>query len=56
MNFDEGILKSSCAEALNMNHFDEEAFKAEIQEITVMADGSLEYYLKDGGVKTWQRT
>ena len=48
MNFDEGILKSSCAEALNMNHFDEEAFKAEIQEITVMADGNLAFRFYDG--------
>lgn len=46
-------LKSVIAYYLNIPTFDEEIFKAEIKEITVMKDTSLVFYYKNGDIKEW---
>ena len=49
-------MRKILAYVMDMDDFNEKIFNEQIEEILVLEDGSLEYYLKDGGVKTWQRT
>lgn len=48
-------LRKISAYIMGTEEFDEAAFAEQIQEITVLADGSLEYQFYDGREKTWQR-
>lgn len=49
-------IRKVSAYILGMDDFDGEAFTEQIDHITALEDGSLEYIFKDGRAKKWQRT
>ena len=49
-------IRKVSAYILGMEDFDGEAFTEQIDHITALEDGSLEYIFKDGRAKKWQRT
>lgn len=40
---------------MGLEEFDEAEFEKQIEEITAFPDGSLEFHLKEGRTKRWQR-
>ncbi len=53
-NYSESSLQEICARVMHTESFDEHAFKKLVKEITVLPDGSLEFYFYDGRTKRWQ--
>ena len=49
-------IRKVSAYILGMDDFDGKAFTEQIDHITALEDGSLEYIFKDGRAKKWQRT
>lgn len=55
INYTDYQLRQISAHILGMADFDEQLFSDMVQCITVLADGSLEYHLKEGRTETWQK-
>ncbi len=53
-NFNEDELERICAETLGMDEFDGEAFTGSVREMTVLANGDIEFQLVGGGTKVWK--
>jgi len=49
-------IRKVSAYILGMDDFDGKAFTEQIDHITALEDGSLEYFFKDRRAKKWQRT
>ena len=52
--FTETTLKSVCAKVLGLEEFDEEAFKSLVRQMTVTADGSIDFELINGQNAHWR--
>lgn len=53
-NYSDFQLRQISAHILGLEQFDEAIFSAQVQEIIVNEDGSLEYHFANGRTKTWQ--
>jgi hypothetical protein len=54
-NYTDFQLRQISAHILGLNEFDEKAFAEQIEGITVLEDGSLEYHFYEGRTEKWQR-
>jgi len=54
-NYTDFQLRQISAHILGMEEFDEQSFAEQIEGITVIADGSLEYKFYEGRTEKWQR-
>lgn len=55
VNYADFKLRRISASILGLEEFDETEFERQIKEITVTADGSLEYHFQEGRTERWQR-
>ncbi len=55
-NYSDFQLRQISAHILDIDEFDEKTFTEQIDSVTVLEDGSLEYHFYDGRLKGWQRT
>jgi site-specific DNA recombinase len=56
VNYTDFQLRQISAHMLGLDEFDEQAFTERVEEITVLADGSLEYRFFGGRTAKWRRT
>lgn len=54
-NFTDYQLRQISAHILGLDEFDEQSFAEQIEGITVLEDGSLEYHFYEGRTEKWQR-
>nr|DAY88182.1 MAG TPA: hypothetical protein [Caudoviricetes sp.] len=54
-NFTDHQLRQISAHILGLEEFDEQGFAEQIEDITVLDDGSLEYHFYEGRTEKWQR-
>ena len=55
VNYADFKLRRISASILGLEEFDEAEFERQIEEITVLEDGSLEYHFREGRTQTWQK-
>jgi hypothetical protein len=55
-NYTDFQLRQISAHILGLDAFDERTFTEQIEEITVLADGSLTYHFFGGRTAKWRRT
>ena len=55
VNFADFRLRRISASILGLKEFDEAEFDRQVEKITVLEDGSLEYHFYEGRTERWQK-